>query len=327
MRKFAAFIVSGYGQAVACTAGLAWFAAFVPITGMLSAAALALTALQWGPQRAGIVLVLSTAALFGFFALASVLGLAVAGYESVFLFALLQWLPLAVLAQLLRVTRSLSFTLNLLLITGLAAVGLVALLVPDAAGFWDRFFNWALHGAVQLREADDVEFSEQYRAFLEVMTGVAAASLVLVWSVSLLLARWWQYLLGAPGDEANGKAGGGAGSFRSEFTALKLGRIIAGAGLALFAAMSFSGAYLLRELVIVMMSVFLLQGIATVHGLLYPLKNAGLWLFVFYAGLALSPVFPQLPGLLGVAGALENFVGLRERLQARNENRTRDRGE
>ncbi len=303
MKKFASFILSGYGQAVLCTAGLAWFAAFVPVTGMLSSAALALTALKWGPQRAGIVLVLSTAVLFALFAFAAGTGLTETNYESVFLFALLQWLPILMIAQLLRVTKSLSLTLNAVVVVGLAMVTLISWLVPESAGMWDRFFNWLLQESVQQMEADDPDFSERYRAFLDVMTGIAAASLTLVWMASLLLARWWQSLLDKPGG------------FRSEFIGLELGKVVAVTGLVIFLTMTFSELPLMRELLLVMMSAFLFQGIATVHCLLCALKSAGGWLLVFYALLVMSPMVPQVPGLLSMLGALENLIGLRVRMR------------
>ncbi len=309
MKKFAGFVLSGYGQAVLCVAGLAWFAAFVPVTGIISSAALALVALEWGLQRAAIVLVLSTTALFALFVLAAGVGLPLAGYESVFLFALLQWLPIVMVAQLLQQTRSLSFTLNIMVITGLVIVALSSVLVPNSAELWDRFFSWMMQGSMQQLETGDADFGERYQAFLDVMTGVAMASLILVWTASLLLARWWQSLLDEPGG------------FRTEFTGLKLGKVAAVTGLALFLAMTYSKLPLMRELLLVMMSAFLFQGIATVHYLLRTLKSASGWLFFFYAGLALSPLVPQVPGFLSMLGALENLIELRDRMRPKIEHK------
>lgn len=309
MQRIAAFILSGYAQATFCVSGLAWLAAFVPVTGMLSNAALALTALNWGPQRAGIVLALSVLALSGFFFLASLTGLPIAGYESMFLFALLQWLPMLLIGHLLRMTGSLSFTLNVMLAAGLLLVVLAAALVEERAQLWDQFFNWVMHGAMQQQEAADPAFGENYQALLDVMTGIAATSLILIWAVSLLLARWWQSLLEKPGG------------FRPEFTELKLGKAVAVLGFVLFAVTSLSERPLARELLLVTMPAFLLQGVATMHYLLAALKNAQAWLFAFYAALALSPFLPQLPGLLGILGAVENFAGLRDRLRSKTESK------
>ncbi len=308
MQKIAAFILSGYAQATFCVSGLAWLAAFVPVTGMLSNAALALTALRWGPQRAGIVLVLSTLTLTGLFFFASLVGLPMAGYASLFLFALLQWLPMLMVAHLLRITGSLSLTLNMMLTSGLLIVVLAPVLIEEKAQMWDRFFNWVMHGAIQRQEAINPAFGENYQALLEVMTGLAVTSLILVWAVSLLLARWWQSLLEKPGG------------FRAEFTELKLGKAVAVLGFAFFAVANFSERPLARELLLVTMPAFLLQGIATVHCLLAALKNAQAWLVAFYATLALSPFLPQLPGFLGILGAVENFAGLRDRMRAKPEN-------
>ena len=312
MKTFAEFILSGYGRAVVCITGMAWLAAFMPLTGVVSSAALGLTALVWGGQRAAITAMLSIAALYGLFVLASVLNIAVASYESIFLFVLLQWLPLLLIAQLLRATRSLSFTLIMLVVVGSLIVVLTKLLVPDIADYWDRFFNWVLQGEIASKETDDPEFGQDYRNFLNIITGLAVASLILVWMVSLLLARWWQSLLNQPGG------------FRSEFVRLELGRIIAVTGLILFAVMIFSDSPLTRELLLVMMVAFLFQGISTVHFLLAA-RDAKGWLLGFYVLLAMSPVIPQVPGLLGIVGALENLVGLRARMRVKLEQEEKEK--
>ena len=302
MKKFAAFILAGYGQAVLCIAGLAWLAMYVPVAAMFSSSALALTALKWGPQRAIIVLVLSTAALFGFSFLVTSLDLATVSYAGVFLFSLLQWLPVLAIARLLQIT-SLSNTLNVLVGVGLVVVASVSLLVPESADLWDRFFNWILAGSLQQKEADTPEFRGNYQAFLNIMTGVAMAAMILMWVLSLLLARWWQGLVDS-------------GGFRAEFIALKLGKGTAIAGLIIFSVMTFSEWSLMREMLLVMMVAFLLQGIATVHCLLCALNNPGGWLLAFYVTLALSPMVPQIPGLLSMLGALENLIELRTRVKS-----------
>ena len=308
MKKIAGFILSGYGQAVLCVAGFAWLASFIPVAGVFSSAALALTALNWGVQRSGIILVLSTVVLFLFFALASSISLAVTSYESVFLFALLQWLPILIISQILRTTRSLSLTLNIIALLSLAVVMVISWLIPERAELWDKFFNWVFQGGVlQEWQGKDANFNEYYHATLEIMTGVAIASLSLIWMVSLLLARWWQRLL----DTSD--------SFRSEFIHLKLGKAMAIIGIIFFVALALTESTLIREALLVIMPVFLLQGIATIHCLLCILKNASVWLFAFYAMLVLSPVIPQFPSLLSMLGAVENLVNLRVRMRSKLE--------
>ena len=211
MKKLADFILSGYGQAAFSVAGLAWFASFIPLVGILSSAALTLVTLRWGGQRAGIVLALSTLLLLVFFAVASFAGFQLANYQLVLLFVLLQWVPVIAIAHLLRRTASLSFTLNMIVIASVSLILLSALLVPERAELWDNFFSGLLRESSRDMSTSSSVFAQEYRAFLEVMTGVALTSLVSIWTMSLLLARWWENLSGMPGG------------FRAEFTGLKLG--------------------------------------------------------------------------------------------------------
>jgi hypothetical protein len=138
------------------------------------------------------------------------------------------------------------------------------------------------------------------------MTGVALTSLISIWTVSLLLARWWENLFEA------------TSGFRAEFTGLNLGKVMAVFGLALFAIVSFTRSPLMHELLMVVAYALFLQGIATAHYLLNTLNNASAWLFAFYAALVLSPFIPQVPGAVSALGALENLVHFRSRRCADN---------
>ena len=304
MKRLAAFVLSGYGRAILCVVGFQWLALFIPVTGILSNAALALTALKWGPQRPFIVLTLSALGLFVLLQASAVIGLPVSTHKSLLLFILAQWLPVVLFGWLLYATRSLSFTLNVIAVVSMVAVVMVRWVVPGSVEMWDQLFNSMFNGAVRERELNDAEFSASYQDFLEIMTGIAVTSLILIWVVSLLLARWWQGLLAREG------------AFRSEFTALKLGKVAAVVSIVLFATLLFGERHLIRELLLVMMSAFLFQGIATVHGVL-AMRNAKGWLLAFYVLLALSPVIPQVPGFLSMLGALDNFIDLRARVRSK----------
>ena len=262
MKKLADFILSGYGQAVFSVASLAWLAAFIPLVGILSSAALSLVALKWGGQRASIVLVLSTLLLLVFSASASLAGLPAANYKLALLFVSLQWIPALIIAHLLRQTASLSFTLNMIVIAGVSLILLSALLVSERTELWESFFSGLMQQSPQDAGAGEFDFSGAYRAFLEVMTGIALTSLISIWTASLLLARWWENLLDAPG------------TFRAEFTSLNLGKVMAVFGIALFAIVFATNSPLVYELLMVVAYVLFLQGIATAHCLLSTLNNA-----------------------------------------------------
>lgn len=302
MKKIADFILSGYGQAVFFIATLAWLAGFIPLVGILSSAALALVVLRWGAQRAAIVLVLSTVLLLSLFSLTSLAELHGSNYTMMFLFVSLQWLPIIGLAYLLRQTTSLSFTLNAVTILGILLLVSGALLVPERTELWDRFFSSLMKEALPEQETGQSAFGEEYRMLLEVMTGIVMTLLITMWTAALLLARWWENLLGTPG------------SFRTEFTGLKLGKSMAILGIVFFIIIALTESFLVRELLMVVAYALFLQGIATAHYLLGTLHSANAWLFAFYSALLLSPFLYQIPSLLSMLGAIENLVHFRSRM-------------
>jgi hypothetical protein len=109
----------------------------------------------------------------------------------------------------------------------------------------------------------------------------------------LLLGRWWQALLFNPGG------------FRPEFHQLRLGRPLALLALALFGAAVLSGWPVLSNLVLVLGTLYSVQGIAVAHALVFKLRLSPAWLLLLY--LFLVPLLSQLVMALGIADAWADF--------------------
>lgn len=307
MRKIAAFVISGYPQALAAVTGFTLLSALLPVVGLLGGGCIALIALKLDWRRACSVIAGACAVLA---ALALLAGGWQAGVPVIITTSLLQWLPLTGFAWILRRHHALAWPLTAAL--AVAAAGVLAALPFAELNDWWRE---ALRDYTVLLAADE-RLTAALEAIVPVMTGIALASLVMVWSLMLLLGRWWQSLLDAPGR------------FRDEFTALQIGRGIAILSLAVFAVATQAESAVWKQLAIVAAPPFLLQGVAVVHGLLAGLEQRRLPLAAFYTVLAvITALEPRLWLLVVLIGLVESLFGLRRRFAPANSDLNKTEGD
>jgi uncharacterized protein YybS (DUF2232 family) len=136
------------------------------------------------------------------------------------------------------------------------------------------------------------------------MTGIAAAGMSLNALMCLYLARAWQAQLFNPGG------------FREEFHALRLGQGLAMLSL-VFIALSLLPlgvvSHMAGEIVIVILSLYVLQGLALLHAIVAQRKLHIAWLVVLY--LVMLFVLPQLMVLVAMMGLVDTWADFRRRLQ------------
>ena len=133
-----------------------------------------------------------------------------------------------------------------------------------------------------------------------VMTGIVVAWFVLSSVLSLLLARWWQAMLYNPGG------------FRKEFYQLRLGKTMAMIALALMLISLLpldKVAAISKDIVIVLVLLYMLQGLAVVHASVAARRVSPGWLVALYFVLMLVPM------VVAVAGLLDTWVELRNRVR------------
>jgi hypothetical protein len=136
------------------------------------------------------------------------------------------------------------------------------------------------------------------------MTGAFVAALVLQWLSGLLLGRWWQALLYNPGG------------FGGEFRTLRLHRGLGLAGVVLFVAVGFAKAPgLVADLVVVLMPLYLLQGLAVIHGIHHQRGAHPGWLFGLYALLVIF--LPHAALMVACIGLVDIWADIRSRLSGR----------
>ena len=303
MRALAGFIVAGPLQAVLVIA-LFTVLSFLapPLTSILSyggAAALALYSLQAG-ARSGVIVLLGAMLVTGL--LIEMLlhqGLTIA------VTSLLLWIPVWLVAVVLRETRSLAMAMLALSALAIAGILLAFVWFGDPSQWWlerlqGLINSLAAQPELQIDTDSLMEFAKQVAPF---MTGSLAAGLSFAALTCLMLGRWWQSLMLKPG------------ALRKEFYALRLNRMLSLLAVAIFAVAALalgSISALALQWSLVVMVPFLFVGLAVVHATLANLKAGRIWLIVIYI---LMSLLPQVMMLVVVTGMLDPWLDLRRRTE------------
>ena len=301
MKWLASFAMRGLSQSVMVTSVLAMLSLIFPLIGILSAATVGLVSLRQGPKTGVVIAGASTLAC-------GVLMLLIFGNPLPAVgFLLLQWLPIGLLASLLRNSRSLALTTQASLGFGLLVVVGQVIALGDPAEFWreqlapmaDRFVEAGL-----FNQAQSVEAVSQLS---NVMCGVVAAGFLLQLLFSLYLARWWQALLYNPGG------------FSAEFRQLRCHKAVGILGAVAMGMWLIPGQGLSETvncLGAVILSVFLLQGLAVAHGGFGNMQNPLPWLVATYV--LLLVFMPQMAMVLVTIGLMDVWLDFRARYPNRS---------
>lgn len=298
MRALASFIMRGRSQAALVAGAFAVLSLIVPLSGLVSSAAVALVTLRQGVGEGLFVGLLAGLAsgLFAFAALGSpvpALGLALA-----------LWLPVWVLGAVLHHTRSLVLTVHATALIGLLIVVLIHLQAADPATYWAELLEPLREAMVQSQVVDAPASEAMVAQLARWMTGAFAATFSFQALLALFAGRWWQAMLYNPGG------------FGAEFRALRVHPVAGWLGLGLIAVVLLrSTAQWAAELLLLATPLFFLQGLAVTHSLAAAPKARHAWLIGFYALLVLAMPYAEL--LVAAFGLADIWVDVRERTRAR----------
>ncbi len=303
MRGLGAYIMRGPLRAMLVTAALA-LVSLIPVLGMvsvLSGAALALVTLRHG-ARQGVIVLLGASLITGAF-MYFVFGSMALG----FVFTLLLWLPLLLLALVLRSTTSWSILIDVAALLGLVGIVVFYLATGDPVQFWQTVLS-QLVAAMNAQGGGMAEMEaiqSQFPVFARWLTGMLAGGLVMGLVLSLMAGRWWQALLYNPGG------------FRQEFFELRQSRI---AALVVVLILALSLPELGRlsdmagDMMIVIVMLYSVVGLALVHALVARTGRHVGWLVALYILLFIMP--PQTMMLLASAGFADSWMNFRGRLSS-----------
>ncbi len=286
----------GRVQAIMVCTIFAVLSLLLPPLSYVSGAVIALVTLRNGSNEglfvglvSGVVMALLSSLTLGSPLLAVVFGLVV-------------WLPILVLAAILRKTVALPLALVTAgLIAALAVVAAHSLL-GDPVAWWRQVLDTVLGAAMTQQGVDPATMLE---STAQMMTGIMASAFFLSMVLSLFLGRWWQALLYNPGG------------FGTEFKGLRLGKSGAalGALILLWWLVSPGLGSLPADLAAVVLTLFSVPGLALVHDWVSKAQaNVG-WLIGLYVLLAIAP---QLLMVLAVIGFVDSGADLRRFIKVKN---------
>lgn len=297
MHGLASFVMRGRSQAALVAAVAAVLSLLLPPILIIGGAAVALVTLRRGGGEGLLAIVLAG------------LGTAVLAYP---VFAtltpavgilLLFWLPLWLLAVILRGTVSLARTLQLsAVLGGLIVMGFYVVL-DDPGGWWLGVLNEVFRPVLEEANLaiDETALNELMTTVAPLMPGLMAANLLISMLFGLLLGRWWQALLYNPGG------------FRDEFHQLRLGRQTAAIALGITGLALITAIPLFANLALVLGVIYALQGVSLVHGVIGKAGLAWGWLAGFYVLLIIA--LPQMIALLCLMGIADAWVDFRARIK------------
>jgi hypothetical protein len=219
-------------------------------------------------------------------------------------FALALWLPVWVLALVLRNTRSQPLTVSLASIMGLMIILGLRIGVGDPGAFWSELMEPVRQGLVESGLVTEAGGKDLIAEVARWMTGAFAATFYFQALLALFLGRWWQSLLYNPGG------------FGAEFRELRLSRGVGILSLLLMAWLLVDeNNQWAADLLLLVTPMLLLQGLALIHWLVWALQASRGWLIGVYALYLLA--MPHAQVLTAGLGLADIWVDVRSRVRPR----------
>ncbi|MDT4331766.1 hypothetical protein ACQE3E_12485 [Methylomonas sp. MED-D] len=299
MRFLATFIMKGRMSAMTVASTAALLSLPFPPASIVSSASVALVTLRRGASEGLYVLICACLA-------AGLLSLVLlGGYQFALLYGLVLWLPVWLIAIVLREGRLLSVAVETAVGLGILAVIAVYLFLSEPAGLWRGVLELLIQPMLAAKpDIPAVNVKEAADKFAHYMTGVIAAGSIYGLLLGLFLARWWQALLYNPGG------------FRSEFIALAGHRPLAFATLALLGFASVTSGLaseLSWNVLLVLFALYTTIGTALLHAVF----AAGNWARFMVPLLYITLVaVPHVMALIALCGVVDPWLDLRNKFKS-----------
>jgi hypothetical protein len=293
----AAFIMRGRMQAILVASLLAWVSPFMhplikPFIIIVSFATIALVTLRKGALEGFYILFASTV-------IAALGALLIGGNDFLILMllsCLTMWLPIWLIAIVLREGRRLSLAIECAVFFAVLGVAGFYLFVNDPATIWQQAFAPLLE--VLPAEVPVEEVRNQVNIGSHYMTGVFAASTLFAVLFSLFLGRWWQSVLYYPGG------------FKQEFLSLKTGYSLAIGSIIVIAVARLTDGSLSEmawNITILLFVLYLFIGTSVLHTLFSAMKQSKYLVPMFYITMFLIPHAMLPVALVGLSDAWLNL--------------------
>ena len=268
-------------QAMIVATSLALLSLMMPPVSVLSSATVALVTLRLGAKEGLTILGCSSLAT-------AILGFLVIGsFQFALMYVMVLWLPVWLIAIVLRESRSLFLTIEIAVWVGVIGVIGFYLYDADPATLWKSILTQMIPV-----EAPVVDLQQKIDMLVHYMTGIIAAGSVCGLLFGLFLGRWWQANLYNPGG------------FKQEFLFLQCkGRLSVGAFALVGIAVATSG--VISEIVwnttILLFVLFAVTGTAVLHTVFSKMKLERFIVPMLYITLFLIPHAILLVVLVGLS--------------------------
>lgn len=297
MQFLAAYIMKGRMQAILVATTLALLSMRLPPLSIVSSAAVALWTLRNGAKDGLTVLAGSAIA-------SAVLSMLVLGvYQIGLSYSLVLWLPVWLIAIILRETRQMILAVEVAVLLGVAGVLGFFWYQPEPALFWHGLMGTLLQPVI----AAQPEVADSVRQYIDAvshfMTGFIATGSVFGLLFGLFLARWLQAGLYNPGG------------FRSEYLNLKGHMPLALASVVILAVAGLTDGLISEiawNILVVLLVLYTFTGTAVLHCLIATSNASRYLLPLFYVTLLL---IPHLMALVAFCGLLDTWLNLRNKLK------------
>ncbi len=289
----ARFILRGPNQAALVAATMAMLGVLLAPAMWISAAAIALITLVKDYRQGMKVLVFTTigSALFAWLIFSSPV--------VIIYFVLMAWLPAWLAATVLRQTLSLAASLQVITVLSLLAVIVLYVAFPGFGELWREPLDTLVQqlaeqyqGQISLAELQQAE-----ELVIKLIPGLIASSILFGTMISLFLARWWQAVVLNPGG------------FGKEFQALNLGKVSALIAAGIVAASVVFDTEPVYAMLLLVLALYLTQGLSVVHAVFSGRKLNVVWLYVLYIAMIFVPHIVAVLLVVGITDAWINYRG------------------
>lgn len=292
MQPIASWLVARPQNAIAILAATL----VLPFRTMTSGATLVLLILHSGVQRVAVYAAIAAAFVVG---VGFLTGLPVAVFLAT---AAAIWIPIGLLAMLMKSTRSLTLTLQVSVMLAMAAIVTFYVVLDDPAAVGRDWLEQ------MIAFFNEVGNTGQANMLLE--NREALAPLV---SIFIVLGVWLVYVMVLMFGYAMFRSLPGQSAIFGRFSDLNFGRVLAVIAAGILSATLVTQSMLVQQLAIMCVATFCLQGLAIVHWLQ---AERGLPLIVVaLTYVMLMPLAAILGPILAMAGYADAWLDLRSRLQ------------
>jgi len=276
MRFLAAYILRGRMQAVTAVSVPAVLSLLFPPLSLLSSGGVALITLRKGWSDGGFTVLISALVI------AVLGGLLFGGSLFTVGYGLVLWVPVWLLAILLRETGRIGSAIEAAVLLGVLSVPATYAIVPDPAALWQSRVDQIIKPLIEQAtpDVDAAPLMERISRISHYLTGIMVCGTLVSVLLGLYLGRWWQAITFNPGG------------FGKEFLVLRPHGWIVSVGVLMIVTAVLSGgrfSEMVWNMILPMFVLFTMVGVAVLHTVIAHSKAKRVLLLLLYFTMLFIP--------------------------------------